>query len=681
MMRQRWFEGAARLAVHRPRMVLAAVLLLSVVALLVARHRLVLKTSNLDLIDPELPAVKAFLDFAQEFGTPNLLVIALEGKDPAELEKAAGALGPAIRVLPGVRSVLEKVPLDDEILARAGVDPYLASRDHGMYMIFVQPEDARSQAETLAPLIDGVQQLLDAYGLEAAGIKAGMTGIPKYAIDDRDVIQHDIRYLSYVSFVLIGIIFVAGFVSMRRPLLAMITLALSVVVILGAVAVYPGHLTLLSAFFASILFGLGIDYGIHLINRIEESVRLGMTEKEAIPASVGLIAPELTTGAMTTALAFFALMTTEFKGFAELGLIAGVGILVCMVMMATVLPALLVLVPGRNRVLPGGRESRVGRLLLRLQHPAVTVPLAIASVALCVIGGPGFDGDYTHIQPVDSEAVRLERAIADRSALSTQFAVFTLASKGEAVDLADRLLDEPVVSEVKSISDLDLLAPVADGSGTWPADFLRGFVSDAHHYAVYAYPAGNIWDPATQEAFVNRMREINPEVTGMPFLGRFMTEASNRALLKAGLIGGILLFLCVWLNFGRLLPTVLAVMPTYLTVAGMFGIMKAMQLPFNPLNIMALPVILGIAVDDGVHVVHRFMHDRGDLAKTFAGAGRSVVLTSMTTIAAFASLAFTRHRGLASFSILLVIGVAYALVLSVLLLPRLLKLVEKKLLA
>ncbi len=681
MMRQRWFERTARFAVNRPWVVLSTVLLFSVISLLVAKQRLVLKTSNLDLIDPELPAVKAFLDFAHEFGTPNMLVVALEGNDQAELEKAVGVLGPAFRAQPGVRSVLERVPLNNEVLARAGVDPYLATRDRGMYMIYVQPEDARSQADTISPLLDRVQEVLDGYGLEAAGIKAGLTGIPKYAIDDRDVIQHDVSYLSYASFALIGMIFVVGFVSLRRPLMAMIALAISVVIILGAVAVYPGHLTLLSAFFASILFGLGIDYGIHIINRIEESVRLGTPEKDAIPASVGVIAPELTTGAITTAVAFFALMTTEFKGFAELGLIAGVGILVCMVMMASVLPALLVLFPGRNRVHARDRESRMGRLLFRLQRPVVIIPFAIASVVLCVIGGPGFDGDYTHIQPKDSEAVRLERAIADRSDLSTQFAVFTMASKGEAVDLADRLIDEPVVSEVRSISDLEMLAPVNDVSGAWPADFVRGFVSASNRYAVYAYPAGNIWDPATQDSFVRRMQDIDPGVTGMPFLGKFMTEASNRALFKAGLIGGVLLFLCVWINFGRLLPAVLAVMPTYLTVAGMFGIMKLLKMPFNPLNVMALPVILGIAVDDGVHVVHRFIHERGDLARTFAGAGRSVVLTSLTTIAAFASLALTRHRGLASFSMLLVIGVAYALLLSVLLLPRLLRLAERKLLS
>jgi predicted RND superfamily exporter protein len=680
MIRHKLFEGMARFAVYRPRTVMLAVALLSAVSLALVFARMELKTSNLDLIDPGLPPVKAFLDFAREFGTPNLLVVALEGSDPATLEQVTNELAPELRAVPGVRSVLHRIPLDDQKLADAGVEPYLATRDHGMYMIFIQPEDARSQVDTIAPLITAVQRILNVHALEDRGVSAGLTGIPKYAIDDRDVIQHDINLLSGISFLFIGLIFVLGFSALRRPLLAMVVLAFSVVLVVGAVSVYPGYLTLLSAFFASILFGLGIDYGIHIINRIEESMREGMPEHEAIPASIGAIAPELTTGALTTAVAFFALTATEFKGFAELGLIAGVGVLVCLVTMSLVLPALLVLASSPKEAVKPRDGSRMGRLLFRLQHPALTVPFTLAGIALCLIGGPGFDGDYTHIQPGDSEAVRLERAMADRSDLSTQFAVFTVDSKGEAIALADRLVDEPTVSEVRSIADLDMLAP-AGGGDAWPEEFVRGFVSPSNRFAVYAYPVGNIWDPVTQEAFVGSMQAIDPGVTGMPFLGKFMTEASNRALQKAGLVGGVLLFLCVWLNFRRLLPTVLAVVPTYLTVAGMFGIMKLLGIPFNPLNVMALPVILGIAVDDGVHIVHRFIHDRGDLARVFAGAGRSVVLTSLTTMAAFASLALTRHRGLASFSVLLVIGVGYALLLSVLVLPRLLTLARNRLLA
>ena len=113
----------------------------------------------------------------------------------------------------------------------------------------------------------------------------------------------------------------------------------------------------------------------------------------------------------------------------------------------------------------------------------------------------------------------------------------------------------------------------------------------------------------------------------------------------------------------------------------MHALMRLFGVAFNPLNVMALPVVLGIAVDDGVHVVHRFLAERGDLARTLAGTGRSVVLTSATTLAAFGTLALTSHRGLASFAIALIVGVASALALSVLVLPVLLDALRVRLLA
>jgi len=679
MTRSRIFFLLARFSVNHPRLVLLIAVLASVLSIASASQFMKVRTSNLDLIDQELPPIKAFLNFAHEFGTPNVLVVVLEGSNPDALEQTVKKLEPSLRHVSGVRSVVGRIPLDDEVLIRAGVYPYLTSHERDMFMIYVQPEDTRSQAETISPLLDGVRAVLQNANLEADGIKAGLTGIPQYAIDDRDVIQQDISKLSLVSFVLIGIIFVGAFAAFRRPLAAMLVLGFSVAIILGIISIYPGHLTLLSAFFASILFGLGIDYGIHIINRVEEFMDGGMSEAEAIPLSISVLAPELTTGAITTAAAFFAMMATRFLGFQELGLIAGVGVLICLFLMATLLPALLTLVPHRQNRTITARRSRIGRVLILLQHPAVFVLSGMACLTFCFMGGPGFDGNYMNLQPEHSEAVRLERALVEKSNLSPQFAVFTVEDKAKAVDLADRLLDEDSVSEVRSIADLEFLAPVDGASNAWPDSFLKGFVGNSGRYAVYAYPRENVWNPAEQEAFVAAMQKYDPQVTGMPVLGKFMTEQSNQALLVAGLLGGVLLFLCVLINFRSLAPTVLAVTPTFLTVAAMHGIMKWLSIPFNPINIMALPVILGIAVDDGVHIVHRFISEKGDIPRTLSGSGRSVVLTSLTTMAAFGSLAFTRHQGLASFSVVLVMGVSVALILSVTILPRLLTLFQNRL--
>ncbi len=693
----RAFGRISAFCVERPRQVLAVAVLGVLLSLGYGLSHLTLKTSNLDLIDPGLAPVRSFLDFAADFGTPNLLVVVFEGDDAGELGAAVDRVGERLRSSPGVRSVADKLPLDPDALEIMGIDPYLTSRDRGLFFIFVQPDDPSSSAETIAPFVTGVRDVLRDADLDARGVRAGLTGMPEYALNDREIIERDITLLSAVAAGLILSLFATAFGAFRRPLMAVAALLAGVGWMLGPIALYPGHLTLLSAFFASILFGLGVDYGIHVVDRIEELVGAGATEREAIPRAVAALAPGLATGALTTASVLLAMRFSGFRGFEELGSIAGLGVLVCVLAMVTVLPALLSLFgaaggaagggapPGRERPLA---ERRIGRALYALQSRPAALALAAAAALAVFAGSPRFDTDYLNLQPRDSEAVRLEREMVRRSDFSPVFAAFTADSREELKELVWRLADDESVGRVRSVLDLEAagLGGVPEVSeaflGNSPLVPLRGNLRSAGgRFAVYAYPREDVWRPEPQQAFITRMRSIDGGVTGMPFLGSFMVERSKRALRVTATLGAVLLLFWVGLDFRRFTPALLAIVPTLLTVTSMHALMRLFGISFNPLNVMALPVVLGIAVDDGVHMVHRFLAEKGDLARTLSGTGRSIVLTSATTVAAFGTLAFTAHRGLASFAIALSLGVVSALVLSVLVLPALLKLFEARLLA
>jgi predicted RND superfamily exporter protein len=165
------------------------------------------------------------------------------------------------------------------------------------------------------------------------------------------------------------------------------------------------------------------------------------------------------------------------------------------------------------------------------------------------------------------------------------------------------------------------------------------------------------------------MRAIDPEVTGMPVLGEFLVERSRTAMRRALWLGGLAVLGCVALDLRRPRWVLLAVAPTALTMLALPWLLRALGIALDPISVMALPVILGVGVDSGVHMVHRFRAEHGDVARTVAGTGRAVVLTSLTTLAAFATLMLAHHRGLASFGSVLAVGVSAALAFSVLVLP------------
>ncbi|MDX1385834.1 MAG: MMPL family transporter, partial [Thermoanaerobaculia bacterium] len=381
--------------------------------------------------------MRRFRDFAAEFGTPNFLVIVFEGDSPEQLAAAVDRVAARLEAVPGVRSVMSRNPKDESLVRVSGENPYLASADGELYFVFVRPEDDESRAGTIAPMVDGVREVLERSDLDALGVRAGLTGLPAYAIDDRDVIRDDISRLSLVSLAAILALFTVAFGALRRPLLVMVALVAGVAAVLGVIVLYPGHLTLLSAFFASILFGLGVDYGIHIVDRVEEAVADGQPEREAVDAAIVALAPGLATSALTTASVFFAMQLSGFRGFAELGAIAGTGVLVCLLAMTTVLPALLVLLPARAARERTLGERRLGRLLLLLQHRPLAWGLALASLAGALLGPPAFDSDYLNLQPADSEAVRLEREMVSRSEYSPQFAAFTVDSLEEVRSLSE----------------------------------------------------------------------------------------------------------------------------------------------------------------------------------------------------------------------------------------------------
>jgi len=262
--------------------------------------------------------------------------------------------------------------------------------------------------------------------------------------------------------------------------------------------------------------------------------------------------------------------------------------------------------------------------------------------------------------------------MVERSDLSPQFAAFVAHDQDSAIELTNKLLDEPTVGEVHSLAELEVAAG-DDITTTLPQAFVSGLKSASGRYAVYAYPRENVWLPGQQDEFVSRMKALDPNVTGMPVLGKFMVDRSRRAMWITAFLSGAMIFICTWIDFRRAAPTLLASIPTVLTVVALPGAMKLAGVAFNPLNVMALPVIIGIAVDNGVHIVHRTIQEDGDVTKALLGTGRSVLLTSLTTLASFGSLAFTTHRGLASFAIVLSIGVTIALVLSLSLLPAILE--------
>ncbi len=193
-------------------------------------------------------------------------------------------------------------------------------------------------------------------------------------------------------------------------------------------------------------------------------------------------------------------------------------------------------------------------------------------------------------------------------------------------------------------------------------------------YRVAVYPEEELETAAHLRRFVNDVRKVAPDAAGVPVLNLEAGDAVVSALLKAlGLaLTGITLIVLFLLREWSATVTVLGPLLLAALITG--GATVAMDLPFNFANIIALPLLLGIGVDSGIHMVHRArqaLPRHGNLLRT--STARAVVFSTLTSACGFGSLAFSSHPGTASMGQLLTLGVLAILFSTLVVLPALIR--------
>ncbi len=181
-------------------------------------------------------------------------------------------------------------------------------------------------------------------------------------------------------------------------------------------------------------------------------------------------------------------------------------------------------------------------------------------------------------------------------------------------------------------------------------------------------PAEDVSDNAAARRFIAAVHSVVPTATGLPVVyqeaSATVVAAFERALLYAFIMVAaiILLVLRSWRD------TLLVLVPIALASVLTAALTVAAGMPFNYANIIALPLLVGMGVDNGIHVVHRM---RSESAEQLFDTStmRAVLASGLTTVASFGNLAFSSHVGTASMGILLALGLAVSMAATLVVLP------------
>jgi hopanoid biosynthesis associated RND transporter like protein HpnN len=543
-----------------------------------------------------------------------------------------------------------------------------------------------------------------------------------------------------------------------------------------------GTLNLISVAFAVLFIGLSVDFGIHYGLRYKEEIEAGNGHDKALRISAADVGNSLTLCAISAAIAFFSFLLTDYRGLAELGLIAGTGMFIALFANMTVLPAILTVLPRSKKQTKSNKFQTFSIVILFNRRQSLIVCIAgllIGVAAIFTVPQVVFDFDPMNLRDQSRESVAtISDLMEDRR--TNPYSVTILAEN----------LDEAKILAVK-LKDLDLVNSTATLADYVPVDqleklqvistmglFLGPSFAQAGKAKIYSAedrkaslakfrvklssiarllgkkpegqaakrllmaldelfdvlpPDSSNFDDAIKEfetrllralpgqlktlnqalkakaitlknlpveirddqissdgraklevfskedlrnrdalaRFVSAVREISPNASGSSVV---ILEAGNtvvRALWQAGAVSVSLILLMLIIVLKRFSKAALVFIPLALaalltTVASiLFG------LPFNFTNIIVLPLLFGIGVAGGIHLVIR-EHKKGD--EVFeTSTPRAILFSALTTIGSFGSIALSSHPGTSSMGYLLTISVILSLCCTLVFLPALMK--------
>ena len=206
-----------------------------------------------------------------------------------------------------------------------------------------------------------------------------------------------------------------------------------------------------------------------------------------------------------------------------------------------------------------------------------------------------------------------------------------------------------------------------------PEALRNRFVGRNGLFLLQVYPKKDIWQRDNQRELISQMRSVDRNATGTPVQLYEYTMLLKNSYEEAACYSLAAISFMVLIHFRNPLSVLLALLPVGMGTLWMIGLMGFWGIPFNPANIMTLPLVIGIGVTNGVHILNRFAEEQspGILARS---TGKAVFISGLTTIAGFGSLMLAKHQGIQSLGYIMVLGIGACMMAALTFLPALLNL-------
>jgi len=613
---------------------------------------------------------------------------------------------------------------------------FLTDDDETVFLITIFPRGEDLDVSYFKGFAAEIRERIAEFGLQKYDptAKVHYTGGVITSAHEYDSLIRDLRVAGIVAGTLMLLLVIVYFRHIRSVLFVFLPLGCGLIWNF-AIAYYAiGHLNMTTAFLFSIISGLGIDFGILLNSRYSEERAAGKGLFDALYTMLLYTGRSSFTAGFTTAAAFLVLIINDFKGFTEFGFIAGVGVLVILLAFFLMLPVMRTIeerIPWlrrKNYVVTDLRLARLARLPRKKMLYALGGTLVVAAALAAIL--LRFDFNFANIRAPNADlelAQELEHRVNPQKAVPSVILVHSPEDAQAAKEAVEKIIDAqpeglinsarnvyslvprdqeekiPTMREIKKLLEDETIEKLVKGENKEKIESLKRsaaakpftmeqvpnsikklFVDEktgAKNQLVYIFlkPEVDLKDGKLAMILAEDIRDIPADngktyhaVSSSVIFADVLTVMLDDAPWAIAL-SFIAVFALLMIDFRNIKYSLVSMIPLAAGIVLMTGIMGLVGLDLNFFNMIVLPVMLGIGIDAGVHVFHRFQEEGyQNLQRVLTTTGGSIVMTTLTTAAGFSGMVFAHHRGLSSIGLAAIIGLMSILAINLLFFPSIL---------
>ncbi|MBX3167513.1 MAG: MMPL family transporter [Candidatus Eremiobacteraeota bacterium] len=302
-------------------------------------------------------------------------------------------------------------------------------------------------------LLDRLRARVNDVMREHAGVEVVLGGDFVAFCDDGRAARRTALQVSLLSLILVHSFFRWAFGRPQPARLALLTVLVALCWSCAWVALVSPRLNLITLNFTATLIGLGMDFNVQMLYRFFEERDHGSDPEPALKKTLASVGKENFVGALATSAAFFSLMATPFLGVAQLGMISGVGVLLCWLASITILPALLLISGAQGKAPPPGPWQRWEQNWRSRPRLVLLIAATVSLLAGLNLHRPRFDYNLLHMMPENALAIHNDREFHQRCGMCSLYACSLAAGEQEMRRRTEEFRKLPGVARVESPAD------------------------------------------------------------------------------------------------------------------------------------------------------------------------------------------------------------------------------------